>query len=242
MSQTIKSVIRGVTIAVLSGWALAVQALSIDTMVLVSGQQSGGDTFTLTNNSEEPVFVRSELSRIDIQDNKSRETPLTRDNLSEWTMTLDPALFILDPGESRKISLRPLTDAATRSRDDVYAVSFVPQSHKTVPGESDSMNLQVGFRAYYIVPAGTSQMNYQLDYDRKSGKVTLDNRGNTVMFAVLNQCGNGIKDEVGKPCSNTFMAAAGLSKTFEVPQWLRTDKMEFEVQNHNKTFSKREEK
>ncbi|HEH9402172.1 TPA: molecular chaperone [Aeromonas sobria] len=237
-----KTLLRAATLGVLSGWAVAVQALSIDTMVLVSGQQTGGDSFTLTNNSEEPVFVRTELARIDVQDQKSRETPLTRDNLAEWTMTLDPALFILDPGESRKVNLRPLTDAAARSRDDVYAVSFVPQPHKTVPGDRDSMSLQVGFRAYYIVPAGTSQMNYQLDYDRATGKLTLDNRGNTALFAVLNQCANGVKDEADKPCSTTFMAVAGLSKTFDVPQWLRTDKMVFEVQNHDKSVSKREEK
>ncbi len=242
MKRTLLGLSRGLMVWIVVGWAISAHALSIDTMVLVSGQNPDGDAFTLTNNTQEPVFIRTELARLDIRNNQSHETPLNRDNLAQWTMTLDPALFILDPGESRKVNLRPLTEAASRLHDDVYAVSFVPQAQKTGMSDVDSMNLQVGFRAFYIVPAGRSEMKYQLDYDRRSGQLTLDNRGNTALFAVLDQCGNGVREQPEQPCSMTFLALAGRVKQFEVPEWLRGPKMEFEVQNHDKSYRQKEER
>ncbi|WP_421215149.1 hypothetical protein [Aeromonas jandaei] len=238
MNRTLLALSRGLMVWSLAGWAMMAQALSIDSMVRVSGQDRDGDAFTLSNNTQEPVFIRTELARIDIRNNESHETPLNRDNLAQWTVTLDPALFILDPGESRKVNLRPLTEAASRLHDEVYAVSFVPQAQKTGMGDADSMNLQVGFRVFYIVPAGRAEMKYQLDYDRNSGKLTLDNRGNTTIFAVLDQCANGVRDLPEQPCSNTFMALPGRVKVFEVPEWLRGPKMVFEVQNHDKRYRK----
>ncbi|MCQ4054432.1 hypothetical protein [Aeromonas sp. SG16] len=242
MKYTLQALLRGLMASMLAGWAITAQGLSIDTMVLVSGQHPDGDAFTLTNNSQEPVFIRTELARIDIRDNQSHETPLTRDNLAQWTMTLDPALFILDPGESRKVNLRPLTEAASRLHDDVYAVSFVPQAHKTGMSDADTMNLQVGFRAFYVVPAGRAEMKYQLDYDRRNGQLTLDNRGNTALFAVLDQCSNGVREQPDQPCSMTFLALAGRVKQFEVPEWLRGPKMVFEVQNHDKRYRQQQER
>ena len=242
MKYTLQALLRGLMAVMLAGWAITAQALSIDSMVLISGQHPDGDAFTLTNNSQEPVFVRTELARLDIRNNQSYETPLNRDNLAQWTMTLDPALFILDPGESRRVNLRPLTETASRLHDEVYAISFVPQAHKTDISDADTMNLQVGFRAFYVVPAGRAEMKYQLDYDRRSGQLTLDNSGNTALFAVLDQCGNGVRNEPEKPCSMSFMAVAGRVKEFAVPEWLRGNKMVFEVQNHDKRYRQQWEK
>lgn len=229
---------RVISMLVIGLWGLTAQALSIDSMVIISGQHGSSDSYVLTNNSTEPLFMRTEVSRIDIKNNDEKEIPFTRDNLAEWTITLDPALFILDPGESRKVSLRPLTEKAHRNHDEVYSVSFIPKAYKQTEKDKDSMNLQVGFRAFYIVPAGKSNMDYDLNYDRKSGKLTIDNKGNTVVLAVLDQCRNGVRDDVNKPCSMTFMAVAGKTKVFDVPQWLRLKKMAFEVQNHDKTYRK----
>lgn len=242
MKYTLQALLRGMMASMLVGWAITAQALSIDTMILISGQNNDGDAFTLTNNTQEPVFIRTELARIDIRDNQSHETPLNRDNLAQWTMTLDPALFILDPGESRKVNLRPLTEAASRFHDEVYAISFIPQAQKTGMSDADTMNMQVGFRAFYVVPAGRAEMKYQLDYDRNSGKLTLDNRGNTAIFAVLDQCGNGVRELPNQPCTNIFMALAGRVKEFEVPEWLRGPKMVFEVQNHDKRYRQQQER
>ncbi|WP_321150872.1 fimbrial biogenesis chaperone [Aeromonas jandaei] len=239
MNGNVLTFVRGMMLAVLGGWSIAAQSLSIDRMVLVSGQNKD-DTFILTNNSKMPVFVRTELARIDVRSGQDHETPYTRENLAQWTLTVDPALFILDPGESRKVNPRPLSEKASRMHDEIYAISFVPQAYNRGLKQANSMSIQVGFRAYYIVPATRSEMKYELMYDRSSGKLILDNRGNTAMFARLDQCLNGVPEQVDKPCSMNFMAVAGKIKKFDVPEWLRGSKMLFEVENHDKSYHQEE--
>ena len=216
-------------------WAPAASALAIDNMVLISGQNPSGDHFTLTGNTRSPVFVRTEITRLHVKDNRVTEEPFRRDNLMSWTIIVAPPLFILDPAESRRVALRPVAEQTTRDTDEVYAVSFIPQAAKEVE-EGHRMDMQVGFQTFYIVPATTTKMSYDLRYNPGSGKVTLVNKGNTVMLAELDRCKAGEKVDPKKNCTATFMAIAGRTKEYEVPAWLRGADMVMTVTNHDKSY------
>lgn len=231
-----RSLAGATTLLTTALWTSCVSALAIDNMVLISGQDPSGDHFTLTGNTSTPVFVRTEITRLHVKDNQVTEEPFRRDNLMSWTITVEPPLFILDPSESRRVTLRPLTDLSSREADEVYAVSFIPQTAKDNATDRHRMDMQVGFQAFYIVPATTTKMNYDLRYHLGSGKVTLVNKGNTVMLAELNRCKAGIKADPKKNCTATFMAIAGKTKEYEVPDWLRGADMTMTVTNHDKSY------
>lgn len=210
-------------------------AVAIDNMVLISGQNPTGDQFTLTGNESSPVFVRTQVTRLYVKENQVTEEPFLRENLMKWTITVDPSLFILDPGESRQVSLRPIMKQASREVDEVYAVSFIPQAAKKAE-EGNLMDMQVGFQTFYIVPATTSKMNYTLRYQASTGKLTLINKGNTVMLVELDRCKPGETVDPKKSCTATFMAIAGRAKEYEVPKWLQGGDMTVEVFNHDKSY------
>lgn len=208
-------------------------ALSVDSMIKVSGQDPKGDYISVKNDSDQPIFVKTELSEL-LANNEERI--FSRDNLMGWTVTLDPSLFILDPGETRAVRLTPLTAPESRLRDEVYGVAFIPQASMTQQASNEQLNIQVGFKSYYIVPAKESKMDYDLNYDRKSGELTLVNRGNTLLLAELDQCTKDHQASPDKPCSTTFLAIVGRTKKYIVPAWLRKEKMNFTVLNHDKTL------
>lgn len=222
-------------VCVMTLYTPPVNALAIDNMVLISGQNPTGDQFTLTGNDNSAVFVRTQVTRLHVKENQVTEEPFLRENLMKWTITVNPALFILDPGESRQVSLSPITTPASREADEVYAVSFIPQAAKKTE-KGNLMDMQIGFQTYYIVPATTAKMDYTLRYQPTTGKLTLVNKGNTVMLAELDRCKPGEKIDPKQSCTTTFMAIAGRTKEYEVPQWLRGADMTVEVLNHDKSY------
>ena len=103
-------------------------ALGIDKMILISGMEQDGDYYNVSNESDQPVFVKSEVSEINYVNGKPVETGYTKENLATWKITLNPSIFILEPGESRKVSVEKISNPRQIDRDEVYAVSFLPQS------------------------------------------------------------------------------------------------------------------
>ncbi len=214
-----------------------VMALSINTMVLISGKDPKGDFFILKNDSDDPVFVKTEMSVLTVRDNVSSEQAYTRENLGQWAVTTDPSLFILDPGESRQVVVKAMSASDNRLHDEVYGIAFVPQATAPERQKKEQINIQVGFKAYYLVPATNSWMDYDIKYEHQSGKLTLTNRGNTLLLAELDQCKKELAVDVEKPCSTSFLAIAGKVKEYTVPEWLRQRQMVFRVVNHNKQVS-----
>lgn len=215
-----------------------VMALSINTMVLISGKDPKGDFFVLKNDSDTPVFVKTEMSVLTVRDNVSSEQAYTRENLGQWAVTTDPSLFILDPGESRQVAVKAMSAPGNRLHDEVYGIAFIPQVTAPERQQKEQINIQVGFKAYYLVPAASSQMDYDIQYEHQSGKLTLTNRGNTLLLAELDQCKKDQPVDMAKPCSTSFLAIAGKVKEYRVPEWLRQRDMVFRVVNHNKQMSK----
>ncbi|EAW6650758.1 hypothetical protein FGH95_23565, partial [Salmonella enterica] len=71
-------------------------ALGIDNMILISGQDKQGDFYNIVNDTEVPVYVKTEISEVNYVNGKNVESIYTRDNLKLWNITVNPNLYILD--------------------------------------------------------------------------------------------------------------------------------------------------
>ncbi|HBZ9867676.1 TPA: hypothetical protein MND73_004649 [Salmonella enterica subsp. houtenae] len=215
-------------------------ALGIDKMILISGIEQDGDYFNLNNDSNQPVFVKSEISEINYIDGKPSEIIYSKENLATWKITLNPSLFILEPGESRKIGVEQINSFRKIERDEIYAISFLPQVQGISKSKgSNKMSLQIGFKSYLFIPASRSVVKYAINFDKKSGKLSINNKGNTLIIAEINKCQTLDKIK-GKECSASFLVPAGRLKHFNVPELLRTGVAKFQISNFNKTFTKDE--
>lgn len=99
------------------------------------------------------------------------------------------------------------------------------------------MSMQIGFKAYYILPAQISDVKYNLDYNKKTGVLTVKNSGNTLVIVELNACkGAEAKKSKQQLCEASFLAPAGRQKQFVVPAELRQKTMSFDITNHNRSY------
>jgi hypothetical protein len=149
---------------------------------------------------------------------------------------VDPALFILDPGESRKVMVKQLNPDRALLQDEIYAISFVPQAQTNMSElTSSSMSLQIGFKTHFILPAKQTTLRYQLAYEPSSGTLDMSNQGNGLIMVELEQCKKGVVPPKDKPCRASFMLVAGKRQVVELPEWLRTEKMTFDIFNYNRS-------
>lgn len=215
-------------------------ALGIDKMILISGMEQDGDYYNVSNESDQPVFVKSEVSEINYVNGKPVETGYTKENLATWKITLNPSIFILEPGESRKVSVEKISNPRQIDRDEVYAVSFLPQSQGPLRTKyTNEMTMQIGFKSYFFIPASKSNVKYSINLDKKSGRLSINNTGNTFVIAEVNKCQTTGGDK-SKECFASFFVPAGRMKHFDIPVSLRTGKIKIQVSNFNKTFTKDE--
>ncbi|EEA1425011.1 hypothetical protein C4N44_22515, partial [Salmonella enterica] len=150
-------------------------ALGIDNMILISGQDKQGDFYNIVNDTEVPVYVKTEISEVNYVNGKNVESIYTRDNLKLWNITVNPNLYILDSKVSKKVSVNMIDEDRIRERDEIYTVSFLPQPYITDEKKVNQMSMQIGFKAYYILPAQISDVKYSINYDKKTGVLTVDN-------------------------------------------------------------------
>ncbi|EMX7136851.1 hypothetical protein AAHK27_002597 [Salmonella enterica] len=214
-------------------------ALGIDNMILISGQDKQGDFYNIVNDTEVPVYVKTEISEVNYVNGKNVESIYTRDNLKLWNITVNPNLYILDSKVSKKVSVNMIDKDRIRERDEIYTVSFLPQPYITDEKKVNQMSMQIGFKAYYILPAQISDVKYSINYDKKTGVLTVDNTGNTLIVVELNMCNMVSEKESQKQlCEASFLAPSGRKKNFEVPAVLRQKTMRFEITNHNRSYRK----
>ncbi|EDM7409298.1 hypothetical protein CWG93_18915 [Salmonella enterica subsp. enterica serovar Sandiego] len=214
-------------------------ALGIDNVILINGKNKEGDFFNLVNDSDVPVYVKTELGEVTYRDGAPVEHPYTRNNLNVWKATTNPSLFILDPNERKKVAVTMIAPERNLKKDEVFYISFVPQAQITDNKKVSKMSLQVGFKAYYFVPATISDIKYTTSYNPKTGELKINNHGNTFVVAEINDCKENASKKLKGNCEAMFLAPAGRSKTFTVPTFLRKDKITVEFVNHNRTYRKK---
>ncbi|KOO12739.1 hypothetical protein AKJ18_22300 [Vibrio xuii] len=215
--------------------SMSVQAFMVDKMVIVSDDKGNG-IVTLSNDESQPIFIQAKVDEINIVDGDLVEKKqYTRDNLSDWKVSLTHQKLVLNPGEDKAVGIRSLCRnvACDNSQDLMFMLSFSPSKYK--PGEVVSgVEITYGFSPVYIIP--TTQPNYDYKLTNNGDSLRIENKSNTMLNLFVDACGAGNTTQ----CKQRFTVVSGRNKTFPLSETMRNDELKIIVSSYDKSYSKKE--
>ncbi|MCW8335440.1 hypothetical protein [Vibrio paucivorans] len=212
--------------------AYANLTFQLDTLFNV-GNDNGNGVFTLSNATNEVIYIQAEVLQIQVENGKIKKIPLTRENFPIWDLAVNPSQIRLLPGEIRDVATRYLCQSnCDRSRDLVYQVRFTPVA---APDQSDEQNvaLAFGMAPYYIIPAKESVIDYDWDYDAENQVVKVNNKSNTLLKVEFDNC-SSTKDS--RNCRALYHVLAGRLLEIELPEGVRGRNVQVSVVNHDQRY------
>lgn len=209
-------------------------AIGLSNMFLV-GNDLGSGLYTLFNNKSSNLYINTNISRVYLEGGEIKEEVYTKDNFLSWDITVNPSKALLRGNEAKDFSIKTLCgERCDRSKDSYYLISFVPVEGEVVEGNQDQVNLVYGFKAYYVIPATESKVEFTASLS--DNVVTIINTGNTFITAQIDKC-RELKNTQG--CRVQYKVLAGRKRTFEVPEQLRSQTQILETFNHDETVTRK---
>lgn len=202
--------------------------------LLKSGNDDGHGSFTLTNSESETVYVKGEVVQIKVVDGDIKKIPLTRENFPLWDLSINPSKLRLLPGEVRDVAVKYLCQKdCDRSKDSVYQIRFTPVS---APEKIDGQKVvfAFGLAPYYVVPALTSEVDYDWSYDEDAHVVSVYNKGNTYLKIEFDNCNNNLRKE--RRCRAVFNVLSGRKLDIKLEEGLRGNNVNVTVADHDQRF------
>ncbi len=195
--------------------SFSTNAIVVDTMIKVA--KGNKDNFTVSNPAADRQYINVSITRLRTKDGQFVETPYTRDNISQWDLSVRPAKTIINPNGKKSFAVEysPKTTADSMT-DNVFKVSFMPTPYsKDEDNKNHKFLISVGMAPFYIVPAKTdAPLNYEISY--QDDKITLKNHGKTYIKTTLNACTDDIENK--KSCSMDAHLVAGRYLTLSLPE------------------------
>lgn len=222
---------------------LSAQAMSISNLMLVNSEAHEGKAgiFTLSNSDDITYFLKTSISKIEVQNNQVIKTPYSRDNLEQWDIVLKPSKLVMEPKMVKELMVEEICGSRCNDdRDRVYQINIEPVAYE-LKGENESkVNMMFGFAPYYVIPAKNSRVEYQLDYDGQNLRV--NNTGNTLINLIIDQCKGksaeelkALKKDKEKRCRITYSVISGRDRQFSLPPELRRENLDVVVLNHDES-------
>ncbi|MGR5331054.1 hypothetical protein [Photobacterium damselae] len=216
---------------VLSLSSLNVNALAIDNMLFFT-DNSGSTRIELLNNESRKAFVKIAMSKIQVDNNKFVNIPLTSKNISEWNLSLTPSKTILEPKQAKSIAVHYSCNNCKRDKDEIYKLSITPIPYDD-SGKLTEMKLGFGFAPYIIVPALEQKPDYNIEFTKDKKGIIFTNSGNTFLNAVIDIC----KKEQNRKCNISHRMLPGRSKVFKLNSNVQKLKsIKFYVVNHDESY------
>ena len=214
------------------------RAMIIDKMLLVS--KGGTDYYQLTNNTQIPMFITTQVVEQDVSAAGIKETPYTAANVAQWKINVNPAKFVLMPNESKiayvNINKCANDQACKRAKDAVFAVNFVPQPYVPEGSEMQSnVGIMFGFAPTYVLPADQQNIKYTFDVVTAKAKdqLKVTNTGNTLITVMVDQC-----DQGGTQCKAHRQVYNGRTAAIDLPQRYKKGSLKIKVLNGNEQYHK----
>lgn len=210
--------------------ANAASTFQIDTLLQVSNERGNG-VFTLSNDSNQTVYVKGEVLQVKVIDGEIVKIPLTRENFPIWDLAVNPSKLRLMPGEVRDVAVKYLCQGENcdRSQDRVYQVRFSPVSAED-NSDTTEVKLAFGMAPYYIIPAENQNVEYDWNFDKSTQTVSIENTGNTHVKIEFDNCNEYRSIQ---QCRAVYHVLAGRYMAIELPEGLRGDNVKVTVANHS---------
>lgn len=210
------------------------QALTIDKMVLV-GDKAGNGIFSLTNDLQYTSFITGEITKYDVDGEIINKTQYTKDNLSDWEITLSNSKIILESGRTKQVGVRSLCgQTCDFAQDHVYQINFVPTPYAEDGGEAPIVAVNIGYAPLYIIPAAQPDMKFTIK--NLGDKIYVENTGNTFFRLGIDQCSVAVTEN----CRAAFTVLAGRKKYYKLPKNTQSDELKVIIVNHDETFVRRQ--
>ena len=219
---------------------ISASAMSIDKMMLVADGHN--DFYTVTNTTEQPLFILTNVTEKKISKNKVEDIAYTSSNLDSWKINITPARFILAPGESKLVYVNDnlCVDGkkCVRKTDSVFTVGFVPQVY--VPkGEKPVNNVGIlfGFAPTFVLPPDEQNIDYDLITTQTgyTNNLTVKNKGNTLLTVMVDQCEDG--DKVSG-CTSYRYVHNDRTVDIPLPKKYKKGSLKIKVLNGEETYIK----
>ncbi|CAK2914721.1 Pilus assembly protein [Vibrio crassostreae] len=210
--------------------ATSVNAMNVDTMLLV-GDEYGNGVFTLTNSNKITEFIQSNITQLVVEDGKITRVPYSEDNFEDWHVTLTHNKTILEPNRQKQIGVRSLCgNKCDFTEDQYYLVSFEPSPYDPEGKLNSAVTINFGYRPLFVIPAQVQDIDYSISLDQ--GQLHINNTGNSFVRAYIDQC----TDEVTEDCEVTIMSLAGRKRNYPLPENIDLSDLKVTVVNHDESY------
>lgn len=208
----------------------------LDTLLQV-GNKHGNGVFTVSNLSDDILYLKTEVVKIDVKNGKIKKIPLTRDNFPMWDLAVNPTKLMLNPSEIKDVAIKYLCQGdCFRKEDLVYQIRFTPAEVHDENGQS--VNILFGMAPYYIVPATHPEVKYDFKYNEKNGVIHVANNGNSFIKIQLNNC-NKVENKSKNKCQIVYNVLSGRVKDISVPDNLKGNNTKVTVANYDQSIEKK---
>lgn len=202
-----------------------------------TGNKDGNELFTVSNISDQTIYLKTDVVKIQTKNGEIEKIALTRDNFPLWDLAVNPTKLAINPGDVKDVGVKYLCQKdCPRDQDLVYQVRFTPVENALTKGQS--VSVQFGMAPYYIVPARVSKVDYDFDYDDKKGIVHVVNKGNTYIKIEMNNC-NKINKQKGTQCRAVYNILSGRKKDIILPDVLNDNNTKVTVANYDQSIQKK---
>lgn len=219
---------------------ISASAIQVNSMLSTFNTSENEPVFTVTNNDGIPLFVKTDISEITVENNKIIDTPYTNDNIQSWKLNTTPSKLMLVNGQSKDVYADDLCQSGCNEKEDkVFRISFIPRPYID-PGkkiESSSVSLLVGFAPLLVIPANDPVIDYDYQIDREKSTFKFNNKGSTLLYFSISSC-TPAKLRDGELCQSTYPVLAGRNRSFNIPTDILASATKLTVVNHDETFIK----
>ncbi|GAB2879326.1 molecular chaperone [Microbulbifer echini] len=151
----------------------AMAAMSVDKIVLyLEDGPSSRDDIVVSNPDEEPLYVKTEIFRVD-NPGRENEERIRVINPDEFKLLVSPAKAVLSPGERKRFRFMALD--RNLDEEKVYRVTFRPVVGE-IKAEQTALKILVAYQALVFVQPEDGA--YKVGLLEDGGTYHLTNKGN----------------------------------------------------------------
>ncbi|GLS91797.1 hypothetical protein GCM10007916_28670 [Psychromonas marina] len=192
----------------------SIYAISIDSMFKFADADHNS-YFTITNESDDRLYMNTSVSEIKVVDGELEKTPYTRDNLMDWYIGVRPAKTIIDGKFKKDFKISTLCEDCTVESDRVFQISFLPTPYTTgLDKPENSINVAVGLGPVVILPGKEKPIKLLTKY--ADNTILFKNNGDSVVKLTLTA--QACEEKEGESCSYPITVLSGRLFKFDVPK------------------------
>ncbi|NOH79979.1 hypothetical protein F0231_09520 [Vibrio sp. RE86] len=222
----------------------AANAFNVDKMIVVADEKGNG-IVNLINDEAHPLFVKSHIQEIRI-DNGSEivRTDYSRENLTDWKVSLTNSKLVLKPGEEKSVGIRSLCHQVScdNSKDLMFMLPFTPSRYNPTGEKLTGVEINYGFSPLYIIPTTEPRLDYKLFNQGEELRVV--NNSNTMINVYVDSCNDDNKSNckqkysvVKSNCKQKYSVVSGRDKTFPLAKNMQSERLDVTVTSYDKKYS-----